>query len=83
MATIASVARDRKSALKNVMTASLKLDARQEALEREIKRLRARKRSVPETADMVRLIGLADSTAQALDALVGVIKAASDSFRIA
>jgi len=82
MATIASVARDRRNALKSVMTASLKLDAKQEALEREVKRIRNRKRAVPEAEDMVRLISLADTVAQALDQMVAVIKAASDSFRM-
>jgi hypothetical protein len=41
------------------MTASRKLDARQEGLEREIKRLINRRKSVPEIGDAERLIGLA------------------------
>lgn len=59
MATIASVARERKQQLKMVQAASRKLDARQEVFEREVKRLLTRKRSVPELADAERLAGMA------------------------
>lgn len=59
MATIASVARERKQQLKLVQAASRKLDARQETFEREVRRLLTRKRSVPELADAERLAGMA------------------------
>jgi hypothetical protein len=59
MATLAEVSRQRKSQLRQLMVASRKLDSRQESLEREIKRLVNRKKSVPELADAERLIGMA------------------------
>lgn len=54
-ATLAQVARARKSQLRLLQQASRKLDAKQEILERECKRLLSRKRSVPELADAERL----------------------------
>lgn len=59
MATLASVAKERKTQLKQLSVASRRLDAKQEMLEREVKRLQTRKRSIPELADAERLAGLA------------------------
>lgn len=70
MATLASVARDRKNALKSLQKASLKLDATQETVEREIKRLLTRKRSVPEAADMERVISQIGQVSQSLNDLL-------------
>lgn len=82
MATVAQVARDRKNVLKALLQKSKMLDARQEALEREVKRLVARKKAVPEVVDMERLIGLADASAAALDTMVQAIRAAVSAFRL-
>lgn len=73
MATIASVARDRKAQLRQLMVASRRLDAAQERLEREVKRLTTRKKGVPELADAERLTQLAQGTSSALDGVVSVI----------
>lgn len=62
MATLAELARARKAQLKSLMLASRRLDAAQESLERECKRLINRKNSVPEASDAARLIGLAQGT---------------------
>lgn len=74
MATLASIARERKSQLRQLMVASRKLDAAQEALEREVKRLTTRKKAVPEVADAERLSGLAIQVSAALDSMAGVIQ---------
>jgi len=58
------------------------LDARQEALEREVKRLVNRRRAVPEVVDLQRLIGLADASAAALDDMVNSIKKSVQTFKI-
>jgi len=62
------------------MLASRRLDAVQEKLEREVKRLIARKRSVPELADAERLIGMASQVAGGLDAMVQVINSVAQSW---
>lgn len=80
MATLASVARERKSDLRTLMVASLKLDAEQEKLEREVRRLLARKKAVPEVADAERLAGLAQGVNAALGNMVSVIEAVSQSW---
>jgi len=51
VATLASVASERKKQLRSLLIASRRLDAEQEKLEREIKRLVVRKKGVPELAD--------------------------------
>lgn len=80
MATLASVARERKSDLRTLMVASRKLDAEQEKLEREVKRLLTRKKAVPEVADAERLAGLAQGVNAALGNMVSVIEAVSQSW---
>lgn len=80
MATLASVARERKSDLWTLMVASRKLDAEQEKLEREVKRLLTRKKAVPEVADAERLAGLAQGVNAALGNMVSVIEAVSQSW---
>ena len=55
------------------MVASRKLDAAQESLEREVKRLLARKKSVPELADAERLSSMAIQVDTALGNMAGVI----------
>lgn len=80
MATLASVARERKQQLRQLMTASLRLDAEQEKLEREIKRIVARKRGVPELADAERLAVMAQSIEGALGNMTTVIDAVARSW---
>jgi len=58
---LSAVTRKRKADLKQLKVYSRKLDAAQEALEREITRLYNRKRSIPELSDYQRLSSLADS----------------------
>lgn len=73
MATLASVARARKGQLKGLMTASRRLDAAQEALEREIKRIVVRKQRVPELEDAQRLIGLQTAVAKELSTMNDIL----------
>lgn len=67
MATLAVIARERKEGLKRLQKASLSLDASQEKVEREVKRLLVRKRAIPESEDMVRVLSLISGTSNALD----------------
>jgi len=62
------------------MVASRKLDAQQERLEREVKRIIARKKGVPELADAERLTQMAQQVEQALSNTVQVIQAVSQSW---
>lgn len=80
MATIASVARDRKAQLRQLMVASRKLDATQEQLEREVKRLITRKKSVPELADAERLSTMAQAVESSLSNMASVISSVSQSW---
>lgn len=80
MATLQSVARERKAQLRQLLIASRKLDAAQESLEREIKRIVARKRSVPELTDATRLAGMAQQVEGALGNMVSVISSVSNSW---
>lgn len=73
MATLAAIAKERKQDLKTLMYVSRKLDAAQEKLERECKRLLARKRSVPELADAERLINLIVGVDTTLNAMMEVV----------
>lgn len=82
MATLASVARDRKAQLRQLMVASRTLDAKQEALEREVKRLLTRKRSVPELADAERLATMAQAVEGALGNMASVISSVASSWGI-
>lgn len=79
-ATIAAIARERKQQLRHLMIASRKLDAAQESLEREVKRLVNRKKAVPEIADAERLSGLAIQVSSSLDNMAGVIKTMAQSW---
>jgi hypothetical protein len=80
MATLQSVARERKAQLRQLLIASRKLDAAQESLEREIKRIVARKRSVPELSDATRLGGMAQQVEGALGNMAAVISSVSQSW---
>jgi hypothetical protein len=80
VATLASIARDRKQQLKQLLVASRRLDAEQEKLEREIKRIVVRKKGVPELADAERLATMAGQVNTALDAIVSVISSVAQSW---
>ncbi len=80
MATLAAVARERKQQLRLLMTASKKLDAAQESLEREVKRMIGRKKSVPELADAQRLAKMTTEVQGALSGMVSVISTVSQSW---
>lgn len=80
MATLATVIRERKSQLRQLMVASRRLDAAQETLEREIKRLVTRKKSVPEIADAERLTNLTMAVDAQVTNMAQVIKAISGSW---
>lgn len=80
MATVASVARDRKQQLRQLMIASRRLDAEQEKLEREIKRITNRKKGVPELADADRISVLAQSVESSLASIASIIEAVSQSW---
>lgn len=62
------------------MIASRRLDAEQEKLEREIKRIVNRKKGVPELADAERLTAMAQSVNSSLDGMVSVIGAVAQSW---
>lgn len=80
MASLSEISRARKSQLKSLLLASRRLDAQQEALEREVKRLVNRKQSVPELADAQRLVKLAQQVEAALSNMVTVISDVSSSW---
>lgn len=80
MASLAAIARERKKQLRDLMTASRRLDAAQETLEREIKRLVNRKKSVPEVTDAQRLAQLATGVNNALGVMAKVISDVSRSW---
>lgn len=80
MAALAAVARDRKAQLRQLMVASRKLDASQEALEREVKRLLVRKKAVPELADAERLATLAQNVNGSLQSMISVIESVAQSW---
>lgn len=80
MATLASIGRERKLQLKQLQVASRRLDAKQEILEREVKRLLNRKRAIPEVADAERLAGMALAVEGELVLMAGVIAAVALSW---
>jgi hypothetical protein len=66
MANLSEIARARRADFRLLLKSSRNLDAKQEALEREIKRIVSRKNSVPEAADAQRILTLMQGTQQAL-----------------
>lgn len=66
--------------MKQLLVASRRLDAQQERLEREVKRIVTRKRGVPEIADAERLATMAQSVESALSTMASVIQAVSQSW---
>ncbi len=80
MATLASVSRDRKAQLRQLMVASRQLDSKQESLEREVKRLLTRKKAVPELADAERLTTMAQAVDASLSNMASVISSVAQSW---
>ena len=74
MGTLSEISRARKNQLRSLLVASRRLDAAQEALEREAKRLSTRKRAIPELADAQRLLELVRAVNAALDNLIKLLE---------
>ena len=81
MASIAEVARLRRADLKLLLKASRKVDAVQEILEREVKRLVNRKNAVPEQADAIRGLEMARSIDDELGNFVSTATAMGQKWR--
>lgn len=58
------------------------MDAKQEALEREVKRLITRKKAIPELADAERLATMAQAVESALGNMASVIASVASSWGI-
>lgn len=80
VATLAAVARERRQQLRQLMVASRKLDAVQESLEREVKRLINRKKAVPELADAERLATMVQAVNGSLSSMASVIESVAQSW---
>jgi len=80
LATLAAVARERKAQLRQLKVASRRLDAAQEALEREVNRLLARKKSVPELSDAERLTTMTQAVETQLANIAAVIGTVAQSW---
>lgn len=74
MATIAEIARQRRADFRELLKASRALDAAQEKLEREIKRLTTRKDKVPEVDDAERIANLMSGTQNELNNMATLMK---------
>jgi hypothetical protein len=73
--TVAEIARSRKNELKSLLASSRRLDTVQEAMEREVLRIKNRKKAVPELEDAERLIKMAQAISQTLANLVALLEA--------
>jgi len=80
VATLAEIARARKSDFRRLLKSSRSLDASQERLEREVKRLTTRKNSVPEAADAARVVTMLGDTQQALNQMAELMSAIASSW---
>lgn len=80
MATLAEIGRGRRADLRRLLKASRSLDAAQESLEREVKRLTTRKNKVPETDDAVRITGMVDEVQTALNNMASTIAAIASNW---
>jgi len=74
MATLADIAKRRRADFREILRLSRALDAAQERVEREIKRLVSRKKAIPEVADAQRVLSLISVTNQALSAIADQFK---------
>lgn len=80
MASLQEIARVRRADFRQLLKASRNLDAKQEALEREIKRLTTRKNSVPEAADAARIAGLITATGSALTEMTALMQSIAQNW---
>jgi len=83
MATLKEIARARKSDFRLLLKASRSLDAAQEKVEREIKRLVNRKNSVPEAADAERIAQLIDATSDELGSISNLMTKIAQTWTLA
>jgi len=83
MATLAEISRARKADFRLLLKASRSLDAAQEKVEREIKRLVSRKNSVPEAADADRIAGLISQTADELGSISNLMTKIAQTWTLA
>lgn len=81
MATLAEVARSRRADLRVLLKASRKVDAAQEAMEREVKRLSTRKNALPELGDAERILKLAQTIDAEMASFVGTLTALGQKWR--
>lgn len=81
MATLQSVARQRKADLRQILKESRKVDAAQERLEREVKRLATRKNAVPEMADAERLLQMTMDVDNQLASFAKVVTSLSQAWK--
>lgn len=79
---LVAMSQRRKGDLRQLKTYSRKLDAAQEKLEREINRLVARKKSVPEMSDYQRLLTLSDAVDTALANFVAALASMGTSWTV-
>lgn len=82
MASLKEIARQRKGDFRALLKSSRELDANQESLEREIKRLVNRKDAVPEAADAERIVALIQGTQQALNAMTTLVEAVARNWSL-
>lgn len=82
MASLAEIARQRRADLKLILKASRKVDAVQETLEREVKRLVSRKTSIPEQADSARLLEMTKAVDDELADFVSLVSSMSQKWRL-
>lgn len=81
MASLADIARARRADFRRLLKSSRTLDASQEALEREIKRLTTRKTKVPEVEDAQRILGLMGTVQAALNDMASLMETISTNWR--
>jgi len=80
VATLSAIGRERKAQLRQLRAASRRLDTKQEALEREIRRIIERKRAIPELKDGERLATLATAVAVEMNNVASVINSLSHAW---
>lgn len=80
MATINQIARSRKALFENLKRADRTIDSIQEAIQRHIGRVLARKRKFPETGDVVRLADLVQLLDGAVETLTGMVESTEEFF---
>jgi type II secretory pathway component PulJ len=80
MATLNELLRQRKGALKQLLSEMKTLDGRQELLQRDLRRLIMRKNKVPEVADLSRILSETTALDQAVTSFANKLKEVSRLF---